>query len=44
MYHFPDKQRGQPSGTVSTRRIHKVPCVQFAFFMTLYNLSLLGER
>jgi hypothetical protein len=31
MYHFPSKQRGQPSETVSARRTHKVPCVQFAF-------------
>jgi hypothetical protein len=31
MYHFPAKQRGEPSETVSARRTHKVPCVQFAF-------------
>jgi hypothetical protein len=31
MYHFPSKQRGQQLETVSARRTHKVPCVQFAF-------------
>jgi hypothetical protein len=30
---------------LSARGTHKVPCVQFAFFlMTLYYLSLLSER
>jgi hypothetical protein len=29
---------------MSARRTHKVPCVQFAFLMTLYYLSLLSKR
>jgi hypothetical protein len=31
MYYFPAKKRSQPSETVSVRRTHKIPCVQFAF-------------
>jgi hypothetical protein len=31
MSYFSAKQRSQPSETISARRTHKIPCVQFAF-------------